>query len=146
MELEQNFIFLEPLLYYRDKTFYIFTRNIKYDCIIFTSCLVITRSLWDSLRYPCAQDNYATVGLYALCCKNWYRNNSLPFLPLCRHSKKFARVYRLLSKAWPYVNAFCTVKRDSRVVLHYCVATNNSSANSCFRSIAVKRQHFWWML
>lgn len=66
--------------------------------------------------------NCATVGLYALCCNNWYRNNSLPFLLLCRHSKKFARVYRLLSKAWPYASAFCTAKRDSRAALHYCVA------------------------
>lgn len=67
---------------------------------------------------------------------------SLPFLPLCRHSKKFARMYRLLSKAMAICGRFLHCKKRFSCGTPL-LCGSNSSANSCSRSIAVKRQYFW---
>jgi len=70
---DHNLVFFWTFTSPRQNALYFYTRC----CTPCSRLSRIQRSLWNSLRYPCAQCVCATVGLYALCCNNWYRNNSL---------------------------------------------------------------------
>lgn len=103
----------------------------------------ISYSLRDSLRYPCAQYNCATVDLYALCCNNWYRNNSLPFLLLCRNSKKIrTRVLIAIESMTICKRVLYCKKRFSCCTIVWQRATRLPTA-ALHCSIVAKRQYFW---